>query len=96
MLPGEAKALTSINKVEQGRWKLVSSASTIRNLCGGWMKMRVLPAPAIKRPPLTEATLSSARRLVVPTAMTRRPADFASLTASAVSVLTVKRSSCIS
>ena len=25
--------------VERGRWKLVSSASTCRTGCGGWMKM---------------------------------------------------------
>src|SRR2546422_5456433 len=81
--PGAAKALTSINKVEQGRWKLVSSVSTARKVCGGRMKRRVRPAGTGSRIPAEEAALSTARSEVVPTATTRCPSRRARRTASA-------------
>ncbi len=71
--------------VEPGRWKLVTSASTIWNRKPGVMKMSVQPEPGVSTPSL--AADSSVRTLVVPTAITLRPTAFARLIASAASGL---------
>ena len=65
-----ANAQTSINNVDSGRWKLVTSASTTRNVYPGAMKSAVSPAPARTQPRLSAAD-SSVRTTVVPTATTR-------------------------
>ncbi len=65
-----ANAETSISSVDRGRWKLVTSASTMRKRNPGVMKRSVSPAPARSAP--VPSADSSARRLVVPTATTRR------------------------
>src|SRR2546425_800768 len=56
------------------------------------MKRRVSPRPGTIRAPCSRATCSSARTLVVPTAMTRRPSSSARLTALAAKSEISKRS----
>ena len=62
-----------MNRVERGRWKLVSSKSTALNRYPGVIKRFVSPEKGRMRP-LSSAAVSSRRRLVVPTATTRPPA----------------------
>ena len=49
MRSSPAKAATSMNSVERGRWKLVSSRSTARKRKPGMMKMSVSPFHARHR-----------------------------------------------
>ena len=58
------------SSVERGRWKFVSSASTLRNTKPGVTNSIVLPASSPVR-----ATVSSTLTVVVPTARTRRADD---------------------
>ena len=71
-----AKAHTSISSVDLGRWKLVSSRSTIRKRNPGWMNRSVSPAGSLFR-----AKLSNARSEVVPTARILFPETAASVAA---------------
>ena len=88
-----AKALTSIISVLLGKWKLVTSTSTTRNLKPGVMKISVSRLPACSAP--DKAADSSARSVVVPTATMRPPAARVRATASTVPAGTSNHSLCI-
>ena len=60
-------AITSARSVERGRWKFVSSASTLRNSKPGAMKSVVRPGELAR----SRTIVSSTRTVVVPTASTR-------------------------
>src|SRR6266478_2113894 len=77
-----ANAATSASRVERGRWKFVSSASTTRKRWPGRMKSAAAPGPA-RTVPSAQAD-SSARTVVVPTATTRPPRARATPIASTV------------
>ena len=61
-----ANAQTNINNVDSGRWKFVSSISTILNLYPGYIKIFVSPLNAVKTPLFTAD--SKLLTTVVPTA----------------------------
>ena len=65
-----AKALTSIIKVDLGRWKLVSRAPTDLNSKPGVMKRLVSPRAGMILP-WSRAMVSRVRMAVVPTAIRR-------------------------
>ena len=79
MRSSPAKAATSMNKVERGRWKLVCNRSTTRNWKPGVMKMSVSPVQALIGP--SRATVSSRRSAVVPMLTTRLAEAIASAVA---------------
>jgi hypothetical protein len=81
-LVASAKALTSMRRVEDGRWKLVSSPDTIRKRWPGARKIEVEPEWGSIRS--IWAMCSSVRVVVVPTATMRRFSRRARLRAPAV------------
>ena len=79
-----AKAQTSINNVERGRWKLVSSRSATLKPKAGFDEQRRLPRPCAHPAALGRRGLDQAQR-VVPTATTRPPPARQASIASAAS-----------